>query len=485
MEPPDVVYKGSEWSFHMTHIVMICIIPNSTENLQYYSCNKTMRIRGGMDNPKDDEKTDEIAALKNKRFFWDGLPRIDFNEAILQPLENGLATVMVKGWSLLDACRQRDAGGLFGNPSRMAALQPVIDESVSRNKKAFASIMNYTSSQSFFYRMCMREYREDGITVLAIMPRFGRVIIPQVITDSRTDFWKRMSFEALRIPLDQKGWFFWAMVVQEVGRKMNQTGDAIFEKYVSGWPKFMDKVGVNAKTDDDATLKWPATWGGLYPMAPNAATAHPYAGFKSPELFAKRYFEFWCSMCTRARTENNTPFVNMTWDTLSVCQEVDDFVNLLHHYDVTPEMKCTACGGLGHSASFVDNDGVRQECLTKRLERERNGGASSIEKPKPKYDKQHAKQIKSLETSYDAILNRIEELEALKLDFQSNYRKRSDKPSPRAHATETTTDDSDSLAPECDEDDSSDGSHVHEMADYAQPKKRFQKRSASPFPRRN
>ena len=48
-----------------------------------------MRIRGGMDNPKDDDKTDEIAALKNKRFFWDGLPRIDFNEAILQPLENG------------------------------------------------------------------------------------------------------------------------------------------------------------------------------------------------------------------------------------------------------------------------------------------------------------------------------------------------------------------------------------------------------------
>ena len=266
MEPPDAVYEGSEWLFYLPHIMVVCIMPIGAAMMQHPFLRKSIRIRGGMNNPKDDEKTDEIPALKNKRFFWDGLPRLDFNEAIMQPLENGLATVMIKGFSLLDGCRQRDAGGLFGNPSRMVAQQHIIDESISRSKKAFASIMNYTNSQSWFYRMCMREYREDGITVLAIMPRYGRVTIPQVISDSRNDFFQRMSFETLRIPLDQKGWFFWAMVSQEVGRRLNKSGNEIFQKFISGWPTFMDSVRATAKTDEDNTCKWPPTWGGLYPI---------------------------------------------------------------------------------------------------------------------------------------------------------------------------------------------------------------------------
>ena len=37
-------------------------------------------------------------------------PCIDFAEKIMMPLENGLATMTVKGYSVLDACNQTDAG---------------------------------------------------------------------------------------------------------------------------------------------------------------------------------------------------------------------------------------------------------------------------------------------------------------------------------------------------------------------------------------
>ena len=69
-----------------------------------------------MDNPNIDEKTSEIPYLKDQRFYWNGFPCIDFIEKIVMPLENGLATITVKGYSLLDTCKQTDAGGVLGNP---------------------------------------------------------------------------------------------------------------------------------------------------------------------------------------------------------------------------------------------------------------------------------------------------------------------------------------------------------------------------------
>ena len=486
MEPPDGFWKGLQMSDQHVYIPLICNSPNTGQIMQYgliEICvipNTSIRVRGGMDNPKDDDKTDEIPSLKNKRFSWDGLPRLDFIEVIQQPLENGLATIMIKGWSLLDAGRRRDAGGVFGNPSRLVAPQHTIDESVSRSKKLFACIMNYISTQSYFYRMCMREFREDGITVLRIMPMFGVLTIPNVISKAWEDFWLRMSFETLRIPLDQKGWFFWATVVYEIGRKLGKNGDHIFQKYLDGWPMFMDSVRVKVNTTDDDTIKWGATWGDLYPGVPNAAQPHPFAGYYSPELTAKKYFGEYCAKSHRAKLENNNPlFVHVAWEALDECIDVSDFVNLLHYYDVTPQMICNVCGGKGHTASYVDKNGDRQECPTRMLEKLRNGslGSSSSDK-KP----DRSKHLKSIETDLSTLVSRVEKIEAA--EFSSRFRRRSDKKT--AHATTDTHTTEDVEASELEDDDSSEGSHIQDMADAVQPSARGRsKRPSSPHPRRN
>ena len=76
----------------------------------------SVRIRGGApDNPNADEKTNEIPYLKDSRFFWNGLPCIDFIEVVMFPLENGLASMSVKGYSLLDAINRTDAGGVLAH----------------------------------------------------------------------------------------------------------------------------------------------------------------------------------------------------------------------------------------------------------------------------------------------------------------------------------------------------------------------------------
>ena len=51
-----------------------------------------------------------------------------------------MATITVKGYSLLDACQQVDAGGVFGQPNRLVATQDVLEENNHRIQKAFACI---------------------------------------------------------------------------------------------------------------------------------------------------------------------------------------------------------------------------------------------------------------------------------------------------------------------------------------------------------
>ena len=73
-----------------------------------------LRLRGGMDNPNVDDKSSEIPYLSHQKFMWTGFPCTDFQEKVMYPMENGLASMTVKGYSLLDACNQTDAGGIFG-----------------------------------------------------------------------------------------------------------------------------------------------------------------------------------------------------------------------------------------------------------------------------------------------------------------------------------------------------------------------------------
>jgi len=61
---------------------------------------RCLRCRGGMDMDFD-SKSNDVPYLTKINFMWDGLPKIDFNETVMYPLNAGLASISLKNGYLL------------------------------------------------------------------------------------------------------------------------------------------------------------------------------------------------------------------------------------------------------------------------------------------------------------------------------------------------------------------------------------------------
>ena len=136
------------------------------------------------------------------RFEWNGLPQVDFMENVMYPLNNGLGSIVEKGYSLLRTAKRTDAGGLNGVPNRAAATQQQRDESDLRNERTFACILNYTNAKSYIYKMLMRDFNNNGWAVYDFMPRFGRLAIPPKVKKARDDSWNNMTMENAKRPFN-------------------------------------------------------------------------------------------------------------------------------------------------------------------------------------------------------------------------------------------------------------------------------------------
>ena len=251
MEPTDEVFHLELKIIHSDVIYYLYGVCN-LQLLKTLSLHHYFRLRGGgSDNPNVDEKTGEIPALTNSKFSWNGVPCIDFMERVMMPLENGLQSMSIKGWSLLATVKRRDAGGVLGNPARAVASAVIIAESDSRNEKAFACILNYISRGSYFYRMAYREMNASGIHVYNSMQIFGALPLPPRIVKQREDIWQNISMEALKIPTDQNGFFVYTDFVYEVGRKIQKDGDKQLDKWIDGLPEWFKTEKHSMRHDRD------------------------------------------------------------------------------------------------------------------------------------------------------------------------------------------------------------------------------------------
>ena len=77
-----------------------------------------IRLRGAGNNPNHDRNYNDIPYLTKRNFQWNCLPTIDFNERVLNLLNNGLGSVSIKSGTLLATVRETDPGGRLGNPMR-------------------------------------------------------------------------------------------------------------------------------------------------------------------------------------------------------------------------------------------------------------------------------------------------------------------------------------------------------------------------------
>ena len=177
--------------------------------------------------------------------MWNGLPCIDFQEKIVYPLNNGLGSVYVKGSgnvgaTLLQTVRQRDPGGVLGNPPRAAAAAGIVDDSNARDNKAFHSILNYILPSSEIYMMFVREFavNSSGVAIYMVIPRFGSLATPPRLVKSREDSWSRASMDALKMPYTEAGYFKWLEIVEMMARKLGKSATQMKDKFIDGLPSF-------------------------------------------------------------------------------------------------------------------------------------------------------------------------------------------------------------------------------------------------------
>lgn len=337
------------------------------------------RIRGGAPNenfPALSKKDVEIPQLNKIKFYWDGLPILNFHQRIIIPLQDGLSTFADKsGDTFLDTLNLIDTGGVRGVVPRAALLiqdpnHAHVLASISRNKRAFSTIMAYINSQSWFYKECHKMCDGDGITAFRFMKNFGNIIIPPRIKQAREHYWQTMTMETLRIPSDIKGYFTWTNLVMVAADQLNKSGVQQLEKFCMGLPTWFNTEIHAMRHSKDPSLIFPATYAAILPGGVNAAVAHPFAGEPSILLYAKCWLPDWCIKSSLAKNEAIFE--------LSVCidseNDQSDSAFLLHHSRIGDSTSCNTCGGKGHGSETELPDGNKVMCPTLIL---RKGGGTN------------------------------------------------------------------------------------------------------------
>ena len=113
MEPSEVVCKNSIQA-PLSNVEMNAIMQMLQDDS--FNPHSVLRIRGAGSDPNTDSKFNDIPYLTKMNFMWNGLPCIDFDEKVLNMLNNGLGSLNIKGGTLLSTVRRSDPGGIFGNP---------------------------------------------------------------------------------------------------------------------------------------------------------------------------------------------------------------------------------------------------------------------------------------------------------------------------------------------------------------------------------
>ena len=447
----------------------------------------TLRVRGGAGDPSSDKIFNEIPYLTNIRFEWDGLPSIDFQERVLNQLDNGLGSVLQSGATLLQTVNERDPGGRLGNPLRAAAPANIIEESDLRNTKAFSCILNYVNSNSSTYKMFMRNFVGNGIAAYRYITIYGPLPTPQKVIQAREDTWIKMTMDVIKIPYTIKGYFRWVEIVSEQGRLLGKNGNLQKAKLLSGFPEFFAST-VNNMARDNGHL-FPALYGGLpaFVGSPIAANAHPDAGRCNITSLARAYLADWVNGTSKLAKHVPDGLIR-SLDVFSL--EDTEIANLLAK-DVTPDTKCYLCGGDGHAASQKLDNGDMVICAKKALESQKSGASGSINLntrgDKHSLDKAHyQKQVNQLETEVHELRYELQKAMRLKTTPTRESRRRNS--APTAHELEDESDDlksadacSKSDGVDDDDDDDSGGSYIPSFAEVAQP---FKRRPKSPVLRR-
>ena len=305
------------------------------------------------------------------KITWDGIPINDFLEEFMRPLDMGLGQIVQDGFSLLSCIRGSDAAGydpLTAQPHFAVASNQQRNQHGERNKRAFACIMNRIDPLCEPYHEMMTLFNNDGIGAYYYIAQEGDLpYTPDQLDQFDTD-WKNMNIYTLErehmITINFKALFVLCGIIRRWSRRLRKTKDQERTKFLDAIkviPSMAGRINNEIQTPN-GTWRFRPNYALNYP-ANIRGTPHPFAGQPDIYKIARGLNGFWLQGI-RDGSIKKTPkgFVNA-----AVVYDTVDNVFIVRQSSVTEKTQCFFCGGFGHAAVTIQDNGDAVECASKAL----------------------------------------------------------------------------------------------------------------------
>ena len=466
-----------------------------TSNISTFSI---VRIRGGMEQEPTDNKSTTVPKLSSSNFMWNGQPSATLMETIIYPLYMGLGSIQDRGSSLLETIKRIDKGGVLATPSRAVcmasgnrALLDNVEESKSRNRRAFCVIMNYTDSRSWHYHFFMKEFNNSAIDVIEYV--LANMVLPfsTLQINDRNSYFTFMTMSKLNLPYTQDGYHMFLDKCIKLGDELSKSSTDISIRFVDGLPEIAQQVMcvTMRKEISEGKYIFPATYGAMTTLigpASWAAKATPDPGNTDYWGLAFAHRDEWNTLIKGVKAQPPKGFARSVTDGDQIYSlsgpsfgasepayewsgTQDLHANLISADTMTWDNECVVCFGKGHPAR-CQKDGVVITCATLELKTKPQELTPSKSKSKAS-----ANEIKDI-TSANVTQQEVEQIREAQSKntavLQAIVRKMKDKknrsrPSSRASASSIGSLPSD-LASDFNDDDDADSmesQHVPHFAD--------------------
>ena len=322
-------------------------------------------------------ETNKLPGFKERPF--DGVPRHYFDLVWFIPFIVACGNIQQDGWTLHQTYFGNDLGGV-NNPGGNAAQQA---QHRLRVHRLYNVLMNHIVPDTRLYRtLCTAAWVSEGIRACDLVRRKGTLPLSEDDVEELTDLWSKLNVESLKLDIDRNTLYNLLEAIEKLATKFDppKTRLEVYSKFLQACPHQLSSLVAGERMAPNATFVYPAmvdnehplfVAAGLVPAGggppdPNLQPAHPMAGQKDSDLLCDSFSKAWSSMISSGAVREKKA------EKKERIAKVDKFAKKKPGNGSKPKPKrevdektcCYRCGGLGHVAKMLMDDGSTVECAT-------------------------------------------------------------------------------------------------------------------------
>ena len=204
-------------------------------------------------NVKDDQNK-----LRDFEKKWDGIAMTSFDRIWFIPFITALGAVVMDGHSLKDTWNQVDPGANQGGTPAQNA------HTLTRNRRIFATLLNYIAKDCWVRDVLEAEYNDDGIAALQYIRQddIGNVPRSTEEVNEMENEWIALTLESSAIEIGEKCILQWGNLVRTKGG-LFPTAESdlqMYNKFMDGLPTQLQGKVMDERETPNVLFQLPANY---------------------------------------------------------------------------------------------------------------------------------------------------------------------------------------------------------------------------------